>query len=229
MEEEHLSKKERRKLIKEQRRLERGDQQSKKKIKSIFIYSMLFIIIACSGFFLFKGNKYIAPTADGDPFIGDVTAPLEIIEFGDFQCPFTKQFNEDILPKLLEEYKGKIKIVYRDMITNRHLNSDISAEAAQCAAEQGKFKEYHDILFSRQGAASKINLKNYAQQVGLDTNQFDECFDSGKYKDEVRQDTKDGKISKVSVTPTIFINNNVMNGVFDLADYRRIIDEELAK
>ena len=224
-----LTKKERRKLFKEQRKLERGSLEHKKKIRTILFYSVFAIILIGLVYILYTTTKYIKPGIDDDPFIGDANAQLTIIEFGDFQCPFTKEFNDGILPKLLEEYKGKIKIVYRDIVTNKHVNSDISAEAAQCANEQGKFEEYHNILFQRQGTAAKDNLKSYAQKINLDMDKFNSCFDSEKYKNEVKKDTKDGKKAKVSVTPTIFINDLKMNGIFSLEEYKKAIEEELKK
>lgn len=230
MEEEvFLTKKEKRQLAKERKREERSVESSKGVKKKIITYSIISLIVVVIMFFILRGGEVIIPSIDDDPFIGDINAPLTLIEFGDFQCPFTRQFNSEVLPSLLEEYEGKIKIVYRDMITNKHINSDISAEAAQCADEQGKFKEYHDIVFSRQGAASKIDLVSYARQIELDMSKFNSCFDSRKYKDEVRKDTKDGRLSNVQVTPTIFINNIKMNGIFDLNEYKRIIDQELLK
>ncbi len=229
METEDLTKKERRKLFKEQKRAERSDSEKKTKIKKIITYSILSIVIVIILFFFYSKMKYIAPGIDDDPFIGDANAQLTLIEFGDFQCPFTKQFNSNILPKLLEDYEGKIKIIYRDMITNKHINSDISAEAAECANEQGKFKEYHDVVFQMQGSSSSSekHLKSYAQQINLDIDKFNTCFDSRKYKDEVKEDTKDGKKAKVGVTPTLFINGKVMNGIFSLEEYKNVIDGEL--
>ena len=224
-----LSKKERRQLIKQQRREEHNQSESKKKIKKIINYSIALIVVIALVYFGYALLKFKAPTPGDDPFLGSPIAKLTIIEFGDYNCPYTKEFNTAILPSLLEEYGDQIKIVFKDMITGKHGNSELVSEGAECANEQGKYKEFHDIIFINQGDPSKQQVIQAAQRAGVDMATFKECLDSGKYSSEVRADTNEGRKAKVGVTPTLFINNVQMNGLFSLEDYKKAISGELAK
>src|SRR3989344_2590506 len=108
---------------------------------------------------------------DDDPVLGDENAPLTIIEFSDFECPFCKRANDDAIAQVKSQYvnSGKVKIVYRDFpLTSIHPNAQKAAEAAECADDQGKFWEMHDIIFARQPSLSLANLKNWAVELGLD-------------------------------------------------------------
>lgn len=224
-----LSKKERRQLIKQQRREERSQSESNRKTKTIINYSIALIVVVAFVYFGYTLLKFKAPTPGDDPFLGSPTARLTIIEFGDYNCPYTKEFNTAILPELLKEYDGQIKVVFKDMITGKHGNSELVSEGAECANEQGKYNEYHNVIFVNQGDPSKPQIIQAAQRAGVDSTAFKECLDSGKYGSEVRDDTNEGRKAKVGVTPTLFINNIQMNGLFSLEDYKSAISGELAK
>jgi protein-disulfide isomerase len=173
-------------------------------------------------------------SVDDDPSKGLDNAPVTIVEFSDFQCSFCGRFFHQVLPQIEEEYikTGKVKFVYRDFPLSFHQYAQKAAEAAECADEQGKFWEYHNILFQKQtewssGGISK--LKEYAQNLGLDTGKFNECLDSGKYKSEVQKDFMDGSSYGVSGTPAFFINGIKVVGAQPFSAFQQIIEEELSK
>ncbi len=177
-------------------------------------------------------------SVDDDPYKGSENASVVIIEFSDFQCPFCKRFFDTTLKQLEEEYikTGKVKFVYRDFPLDFHQNALLAAMAAECADDQGRFWDYHDMLFERQSEWEGLNneeakekFKEYASQLGLDENQFNECLDSEKYREEVMNDMKDGQKYGVTGTPTLFINGIKLVGAQPYNVVKSIIEEELAK
>ena len=175
-------------------------------------------------------------SADDDPYIGSIKAPLTLIEFSDFQCPFCRNFFNNTLPEIKRNYvdTGKIRLVYRDFpISSVHKSAQKAAEASECADEQGKFWEYHDILFNNQKVWEIDNttteLKNYASALNLDINGFSTCLDSGKYSSEVANDIKDGAKAGITGTPTFFINDIKIVGAQPYDYFKNIIEAELNK
>lgn len=167
---------------------------------------------------------------DDDPARGALNAPLTFIEFSDFQCPYSKRYSDEILPMILSNYGDRIRYVYRDFpLSSIHPKAQKAAEAAQCAFEQGKFWEYHDLLFKNQGKLELADLKAYALSLGLDEGKFNLCLDSDKYAPEVQKDIQDGQTYGVTGTPTFFINGRKAIGALPYATFKTIIDEELAK
>jgi len=153
-----------------------------------------------------------------------------VIEFSDFQCPFCKRFHDDTYDALRQKYGDKIHFVYRDFpLTSIHPEAMKAAEAADCANEQGKFWEMHDLIFSTQASIGVANSKQLAQQLGLDTDKFNQCLDSDKYAQEIQADLSDGNTYGVSGTPTFFINGVRVVGAQPLAAFTTIIDQELNK
>jgi protein-disulfide isomerase len=180
-------------------------------------------------------SEKVALYDDSDPFLGNPDAPVIIVEFSDFQCPFCGRFFQTAEPQIIEKYvkTGKVKFVYRDFAFLGD-ESEWAGIAAECAGEQGKFWQYHDYLFQNQqgengGAFSKTNLKRFAGTLGLDTAAFNSCFDSEKYRDEVLKDTSDGRALGVSGTPTVFINDRAVVGALPFEEFAKVIEEELAK
>lgn len=173
----------------------------------------------------------IEVSADDDPFLGDENAPITIIEFSDFQCPYCGKFDEDTLPELKEKYidTGKIKFIYRDYPLEFHQYAQKAAEASECAHEQDKYWEYHDILFKNQNDLTVDDLKKYAADLKLDTNKFNECLDSSKYKEEVEKDFNDGQSYGVSGTPAFFVNGILISGAQPFSAFEEIIEQELNK
>ena len=166
---------------------------------------------------------------DDDPVEGDPNAPVTIIEFSDFQCPYCGKFYKETLPQITETYieTGKVKLVFRDFPLNFHQYAQKASEAAECADEQGKFWEYHNILFENQDALTIDDLKQYASDLNLDTEQFNECLDSGKYEEEVKSDMEDGSSYGVSGTPAFFINGQLLSGAQPFSAFQSVIEQEL--
>ena len=178
-----------------------------------FVFAGLFIISLFTGGFGIGGddsgtgnvvapvqgnNPTAQPTANikvsvdpDDPVLGDKDAPITLVEFSDFQCPFCARVFDDAIAQLKQnEIKnGEIKLAYKDFpLRSIHPFAQKAAEGAQCAHNQGKFWEYHDALFANQNALSVDDLKKYASDLGLNTGDFNDCLDSGKAKSEVDSD-----------------------------------------
>ncbi len=152
-------------------------------------------------------------TIDNNPTIGPDNAPVTIIEFADFQCPLCKRFHDQVLPALLKQYEVKIRFVYRNFpIRAIHGSAQSAAEAAQCARDQGKFWEYHDLLFQDTQRLSSADLLTYAGQISLDKEAFQDCLESGRDAQNVQRDYQAGIAIGVSGTPTFFINGWMLVG-----------------
>ena len=179
---------------------------------------------------------------DNDPIIGNIDAPITIIEFSDFQCPFCARFHVQTLPLLLEEYieEGKVKLVFRDFpIQSIHPNALPASVAAECANEQDKFREMHDKLFENQNEWSKketteaMNLFiQYSEEMQLDQEKFNSCLISAKYIEEIRKDLEDGRNYGVSGTPGFFVGNDEigyveLKGAQPFDSFKKIIDAQL--
>ena len=186
--------------------------------------------------------KLVKNSADNDPVIGDPNAPITIVEFSDFQCPFCARFNTQTLPLILKEYidLGKVKLVFRDFpIQSIHSNALLASVAAECANEQEKFKEMHDVLFEKQNEWSKMEtveaismFSQYASSIQLDQRLFDACLNSGKYIEEIKKDLDDGRIYGVTGTPGFFIGNDQMGfvelkGSQPFESFKKVIDAQL--
>jgi len=179
---------------------------------------------------------------DDDPFKGDPDAPVIIVEFSDFQCPFCSRFFQQTLPQLEENYinTGKVKFVYRDLpLDSLHPNARPTHIAAECADEQGKFWEYHDILFENQGQWNRLasedlenSLKQYAQDLSLDVPSFETCLSSDEIADEVNKDVLDARSYGATGTPTFFIGTEKdgfikLVGAQPYSSFQREIDSQL--
>lgn len=159
---------------------------------------------------------------------GNSDAPVAIVEFSDFHCPFCKRVQPS-LNEVLSRYDGKVKHVFRDFpLDNLHPQARAAAEAANCAGDQGKFWEYHDLLFAQAPKASPDNLKGYARTVGLNTEKFDNCVFQGAHHDAVQRDIDEATRVGMTGTPGFFINGRFVNGAQPLEKFVQIIDEELA-
>jgi len=163
---------------------------------------------------------------ENDPSHGPATAPVQIVEFSDFQCPYCKRA-VDTIREVEQNYGDKIQLVFRDFPLSIHNNAQAAAYAANCANEQGKFWEYHDKLFENQQALGRDQLKQYAVDLGLQSDQFNTCFDSSKYASDVQQDMSEGSDLGVTGTPAFFINGRFVSGAQPYDVFAKIIDEEL--
>ena len=163
----------------------------------------------------------------GSPAQGPASAPIEIVEFSDFQCPFCLAVHPTV-KQVLASYGDRIRFVYRNYPLANHPDARPAAEAAQCANEQGKFWAYHDRLFADQTKLNDAGLKKTAAEMGLNAEQFNACVDSRKYKTLVEADIKDGDEAGVTGTPAFFINGRALVGAHPIDAFKRLIDEELA-
>ncbi len=167
--------------------------------------------------------------SNDDPSWGPDDASVVIVEFTDFQCPFCARHSQQTLPSIKEAYGDKVRYILRDFpITEIHQFAQKAAEAGQCAHEQGSFWEYHDLLFANQEALTLDDLKRYAEQVGADTGEFNNCLDSGKNQREVLQDLQDGQSAGVSGTPGFLVNGMLVSGAQPFEVFQQIIDQLLA-
>jgi protein-disulfide isomerase len=169
-----------------------------------------------------------AVATDGSPSKGPANAPIELVEFSDFQCPFCFRATPTV-NQVLSTYGDKIHFVYRHYPLPNHPNARPAAEAAACAAEQGKFWPYHDKLFEDPSKLGQNDLKRNAATLGLDTAKFDTCLDSHKQKDAVDADLQAGQEAGVDGTPAFFINGRMISGAQPFEVFKKIIDEELER
>ena len=163
---------------------------------------------------------------EGRPAKGPADAPVQIVEFSDFECPFCFQANSTIA-RVLETYGDRIRFVYRNYTLPNHPNARPAAEAAACAAEQEQFWAYHDQLFANQERLTEADLKQHAAALGLDTDTFNTCFDERRYRADVDADLAAAEAAGVTGTPAFFINGRLVSGAQPFELFRRVIDEEL--
>ena len=173
--------------------------------------------------------RYDVAIAADDASIGAANAPVTIIEFSDFQCPFCQRVMPT-LKRVRETYGDKVRIVWKDFpLTSIHPQAFKAAEAGNCAREQGKFWEYHDVLFSNQQALQPEFLKKYAADTGLDVVKFGACLDTAKYGDHVQEQMGVGNGLGIQSTPSAFINGRLVTGAQPYEAFVAIIDEELER
>ncbi len=164
----------------------------------------------------------------GHPWSGGKDAPVTIVEFSDFQCPFCRAA-EPTLTAIRTKYGDRIKFVYMDFPLGMHAHALDAAVAGRCAAEQNKFWQFHDAMFADQGKLDPASLQQTAAKLGLDAKKFDSCFKQRKVVAGVRADQAEGERLGVTGTPTFFINGRQMVGVESQASMAAMIDEELAR
>jgi protein-disulfide isomerase len=171
--------------------------------------------------------RYKIPT-DGFPSLGPANAPITLVEFGDFQCPFCRQWEQETYQPLLAAYPGKLRFIFRDFpLTSIHPNAMPAAEAAQCANEQGKFWPFHDKLFGSENLSDAV-YKQYAQDLGLDATKFNGCLTNHKYSKAIQDDSDFAVNLGINSTPTFFINGLAVIGAQPMSAFTAVIDKELA-
>jgi protein-disulfide isomerase len=159
---------------------------------------------------------------------GNAKAPVMIVEFSDFQCPYCRQV-EATLKSVLAKHGDNVALAFRDLpLTSIHPMAMGAAEASRCAQEQGKFWEYHDLLFADQAGLDKSGLLSKAQKLQLDEKKFDACLGSGKYKAQIEQDAQDARRVGLNGTPGFFINGVFLNGAQPESAFEELIKEQLA-
>jgi protein-disulfide isomerase len=166
--------------------------------------------------------------ASTDPVKGPANAPITIVEYSDYQCPYCARVNPT-LDQVRKTYGDRVRIVFKDFPLPNHAEAPKAAEAAHCAGEQGKYWELHDRLFANQQALQVPMLKQHATELGLDMNAFNQCLDSGKHAGRVAENVKSGQALGVGSTPTLYVNGRPVLGAQPFEYFKAVIDEELAR
>ncbi len=176
-------------------------------------------------------NINLQQLTEDDDVKGSANAPVTIVEFSDYECPYCRRFATETLPQIILKYvdTGKAKLIFRDFPLSFHQNAQKAAEAAECAGDQGKYYEMHDKLFGNGVAGGVGAFKQYAIELGLDTSEFSQCLDSGKAAAEISRDFNDGQNLGVTGTPAFFINDKVVVGAQPFSVFEQIIEQELNK
>ena len=173
-------------------------------------------------------------TPEGDPVKGSPDAPVTIIEYTEYQCPFCARFVQETLSLIEENYiaTGKVRFIFRNFPV--HQQAVVAAGAAVCAQEQDKFWQMHDTLVAQQsewsGNPDFMELfEGYTQDLGLDTDQFTSCLNAGEWLDKVKKDFEAGREAGVQGTPSFLINDQLIVGAQPFKEFQRVIEEELSK
>ncbi len=215
---------------------------------TIAILAILLIISIFTGGFGFGGNANgnvildpdeggnnlppinMKALIDDDAMKGEPDAPVTIVEFSDYECSFCARFYSSTLSQIQSEYidTGKVKFVYRDFPLPMHQNAQKAAEAAECAGEQGKYYNMHNILFEQGVQGGVSGFKAYAQQIGLDTTEFNSCLDSGQMASEIQKDLMDGQKAGIKGTPGFIINGKLISGAQPFSVFQQEIEAALA-
>lgn len=184
------------------------------------------------------GDHLLPTRSDSpNPFVIDVTwegaalrgspdAPIKIVEFCDFQCPFCAASRAG-LEQVFEQYKGQIMLAYRHFPLAGHPEAMLAAEASECAREQGKFWEMHNLIFENAQDLSDNSYRAFASELQLNLAQFDMCLSEHRYRDTILSDLRDGQSYGVGGTPTFFVNGRMLRGVADLEQFQEMIEPVL--
>ena len=172
-------------------------------------------------------TRYDIPT-ENSYALGPAEAPITIVEFSDYQCPFCRRWHAEVYEPLLAAYPGKIRLVYRNLpLTSIHPDALGAAEAAMCAGEQDVYWKYHDKLFSSESLGNSVYLQ-YAQELGLNMPTFEACLNDHKYQKTIESDSDFAINLGIRSTPTFFINGLAVVGAQPLDVFKQVIDKELA-
>lgn len=176
---------------------------------------------ACSG-------QTATVTIDPAMTRGSDAAPVTILEFSDFQCPFCKRA-QDTLEQVMREFPGRVRIVFKDFPLDFHPGARPAALAARCAGAGGRFWEYHDLLFVAQPDFEREDLLRYAERIGLERASFAECLDSARFRDAVEQDMTEGRALGITGTPTFFVNGRRLVGAMPVEAFREAVRAALTE
>ena len=187
--------------------------------------------------------KASSVSVDGGISKGELDAPISIIEFGDFQCPYCQSFATDTEPQIQTTYidTGKVKFIFMEYpMQDVHTNAMAAALAAECANEQGKFWIYHDILYSQQSHWENLDanevpktLTTLAADIGLNKQALGTCIDSKKYENKIIKQMEEGINNHIDATPTFYVGNDKigytqLSGTYPFAVFQRIIDQHIS-
>jgi protein-disulfide isomerase len=173
--------------------------------------------------------RFEVAVANTDPSTGSASAPVTIVEFSDYQCPFCQRL-EPTMKRILDTYGDQVRLVWKDFpLTAIHPHAVAAAESAHCAGDQGRFWDYADRLFANQRALQPSDLKKYAADLGLDAAKFDRCLDGSKYSQRVQESLAEGARLGLNSTPTLFVNGRMLSGAQPFAAVAALVDDELAR
>ncbi len=169
---------------------------------------------------------------EGAPYKGNKNAPIVMVEYSDYECPFCGKFYSETLPLIESQYinTGKVKFVYKDFPLSFHPNAQKAAEATRCVKEQNGDEGYwaiHDKIFENQQSLSIASLRQWANEIGLNIQQFDSCLQSGKMAAAVQKDSYEGQQDGVQGTPAFFINGEIISGAQPFPAFQQAIESEL--
>jgi len=167
----------------------------------------------------------IAITSD-DHIRGDENAPVTLVVYSDFECPYSGSVGPT-LNQVLEEFDGQVRLIYRHFPLSFHANAQKAGEASECAGDQDKFWEMHDILFENQSALDVDSLKSYAADLGLNTSTFNDCLDNGTYAEKVSGGLAEGSAYGVQGTPATFVNGTLVSGAQPYESFKAAIESVL--
>lgn len=168
----------------------------------------------------------VAVESSGFPAQGPTTAPVTIVEFSDFQCPFCSRLKPE-MEQVKAKYGDKVRVVFRQFPLAMHQNAQKAAQAALCANDQGKFWQMHDAMFNDQSGLTPEGLKAKAKTIGLNSQTFDACLDADKHTKEIQADMAAGQAAGVQGTPAMFVNGRFINGAVPVDDITKVVDDEL--
>ena len=170
----------------------------------------------------------VLPTVGNSPVFGNVKAPVQIIEFTDFECHFCGQV-QPALQQALKTYPTQVNLVFKNFPLSMHPHAHTAHLAAMCAHEQGKFWGYRNVLFQNQGALKRGDLLAYAKNLNLDSESFAKCLDEEKYTSKIEKDQNEGMRAGVMGTPMFFINGEAISGAIPFSEFQQLIDRKLAE
>lgn len=188
-------------------------------------------VIPTAATYAIGGGERTTVSIDDDAILGDVSAPVTIIEFSDYECPMCGRFWETTFHELKQEYidTGKVRFIFRDFALSYHKYAQKAAEASECAADQGKFWEYHDKLFANQKSFSDQIFVQFASELGMDVGEFTICLNSRKYEQEVLDDFDAGVAAGIQGTPSFYVNGIPLVGAQPFEAFKEVIDAELGQ
>ncbi|MBD3303719.1 thioredoxin domain-containing protein [Candidatus Woesearchaeota archaeon] len=166
---------------------------------------------------------------EGVPFLGEEDAEITMVIYDDFECPFCSRFETQAWPKIKENYidTGKAKFYYKHFPLGFHSHAQIAAEASECAHDQGKFWEMHGMIFENQQDISEESLKEWAEELELGMDDFNECLDTHKYAEKVKKSMAEGQQVGVKGTPSILIEDELVVGARPFEDFEKVIEKKL--
>ena len=172
------------------------------------------------------GQKYDVIVNETDPVLGSPDAPITIVEFSDFKCPYCGRFVSETMDPLMKDFEGKIKLVFRNYPILGQ-SSVLAALAGGCAKDQGKFWEFHDLVFANQQDLTKEAFVKYATELDLDVATFTKCFDEQQHMSEIQADYAYAQNLGATGTPTFFINGSYISGAQPYSVFADVINKEL--